>query len=109
MLPKVTLQITPGDEPLLGRVPTHDESGKALSDLILLVPGFRDRSLAEINHALQEVYKVLEGYSGDVIFAEFNIKRNLLWVTVRPVRGIRVAIANAVRAKLPEAKLISHM
>lgn len=108
-LPKVTLQINAANEPLLDRVPTRDEHGKPLGDLMVLVPGLRDKSQVQINRTIQQIHAVLEGFSGTVVFAEFNLMRNTLWISVRPIRGIRVKIANALREIVPEAKLVSHL
>jgi len=107
-LPRVSLLLNPADEPLLGRVPTHDETGRALSDLMLILPGFRDRPRVDVNRAIQDIHEILDGFAANVVFAEFNVSRNLLWITVRPVRGIRVSIAQAIRNKVPEARLVSH-
>jgi hypothetical protein len=44
-----------------------------------------------------------------VVFAEFNLKLNLLWVSIRPVHGIRFEIAGAIQQHVPEARLVSHL
>jgi hypothetical protein len=108
-LPRTVLQINAANEPLLNHVPTHDEWGKPLDDLILLVPGLRDKSSIQINRTIQDIYAVLEMFSDTVVFAEFNVMRNMLWISVRPMRGKRVAIATALRERVPEAKLVSHL
>jgi hypothetical protein len=41
-------------------------------------------------------------------FAEFNIKLNLLWVTIRPIPRIRYEIVGAIQEYVPDAKLVSH-
>ncbi|MDA0823732.1 MAG: hypothetical protein O3C28_15135 [Proteobacteria bacterium] len=107
-LPKVTLRISAADEPLLNRVPTRDEHGKALSDLMVLVPGLREKPNFQLNQTIQDVHNVLERFATDVVFAEIIITRNMLWVSVRPTPGIRVAIASALRERVPEAKLVAH-
>jgi len=108
-LPKISVQFEPAAEPLLNRVPTRDEFGKPLSDLMILLPGLRDKPRIQISLAIQEIHEVLAGFPDAVVFAEFNVKTNLLWVSVRPLRGIRAAIAGAIRNKVPEAKLVSHL
>ncbi len=108
-LPKVSLQISAANEPLLGRVPTQDEHGKPLGDLMVLMPGLRDKSRIEINRTIQDIHDVLGRFSTTVVFAELLISRNLLWVSVRPTPGIRVAVAASLRDKIPEAKLVSHL
>ena len=108
-LPKVSLQINAADEPLLNRVPTRDEHGKPLGDLMVLLPGLRDKSRHQITRTVQDIRDVLDAFSSNVVFAELVITRNILWISVRPLRGIRVTVANALREKIPEAKLVSHL
>jgi hypothetical protein len=48
-------------------------------------------------------------FSDTIVFAEFNVMRNMLWTSVRPMRGKRVAIATALRERVPKAKLVSHL
>ena len=44
-----------------------------------------------------------------MVFAEFNLKLNLLWVSIRSIQGIRLEIATAIQEQVPEAKLVSHV
>lgn len=76
---------------------------------MVLMPGLRDKSRIQINHTVQDIHDVLDGFSNAVVFAELVITRNILWISVRPLRGIRVAVTNALREKIPEAKLVSHL
>jgi len=62
-----------------------------------------------IDNAIQDVHIVLTHFSKVVVFAEFNLKLNLLWVSIRPVQGIRFEIATAIQEQVPEAKLVSHI
>ena len=43
------------------------------------------------------------------MFAEFNLTLNLLWVSIRPIHGIRFEIAGAIQQQVPDAKLVSHI
>jgi hypothetical protein len=43
------------------------------------------------------------------VFAEFNVRLNLLWVSTRSIHGIRLEIAGAIQEQVPEAKLVSHI
>jgi hypothetical protein len=107
--PKTSLRFESATEPMLNRVPVRDEFGKPLSDLMMLLPGLRDRPQLHIKRTIQIIHDVLEGFSETVVFAEFNTKSNMLWVSMRPVRGARVSIASAIRERVPEAKLVSHL
>jgi hypothetical protein len=44
-----------------------------------------------------------------VVFAEFNVRLNLLWVSIRPITGIRFDITGAIQEQVPEARLVSHI
>ena len=76
---------------------------------MMLLPGLRDKPQFHINRTIQNIHDVLAGFSETVVFAEFNVKSNMLWVSVRPARGVRASIASAIRARVPEAKLVSHL
>ena len=96
-------------EPLLDRVPKVDEHGKPLGDLLMILPGLGRRSSTEIARVSQALHGALAQFGDAVVFAELNLDRNQLWVSVRPLTGIRAAVATAVRAELPDAKLIAHL
>ncbi len=96
-------------EPLRKRVPTVDEHGRALSDFMVLIPGLRDRSQAFIQSIMGELQVTLGRFSEHVVFAELNLKLNLLWVSVKPRLNVAAEIAGAVQEILPEAKLVSHV
>jgi hypothetical protein len=52
---------------------------------------------------------VFADYQHVVVFAELNLKLSLLWVSVKPVPGVRFQISEALRALIPEARLVSHI
>lgn len=108
-LPKLTVAFDTSAEPLRKRVPSHDEHGKPLSDFMMLIPGLRDKPKHLVDAAIQDVHIALTHFSHAVVFAEFNLKLNLLWVSIRPIQGIRFEIASAIQRHVPEAKLISHI
>jgi hypothetical protein len=108
-LPKIAIQFDSTAEPLRKRAPSHDEHGKPLSDFMMLVPGLRDKPKHLIEAAIQDIHIALAHFSEVVVFAEFNLKLNLLWVSIRPVHGIRFEIAGAIQQQVPEARLVSHL
>lgn len=108
-LPRIAIQFEKSAEPLRKRAPSHDEHGRALSDFMMLVPGLRDKPKHLIEAAIQDIHVALAHFSDVVVFAEFNMKLNLLWVSIRPVHGIRFEIAGAIQRLVPEAKLVSHV
>ena len=52
---------------------------------------------------------MLTHFSHVVMFAEFNLKLNLLWVSIRSIQGLRLEIASAIQEQVPGAKLVSHI
>ncbi len=107
--PRITLSLLDASEPLRKRAPTVDENGNALSDFMVIFPGLRNRSQLQIQQTMQEIQKVLGYYSQSVVFAELNLRLNLLWVSTRRVDGLRFEIAGSLRERIPSAKLVSHV
>ena len=108
-LPKLTVQFEDSSEPLRKRAPSHDENGKALCDFMMLIPGLKEKPKHLIDTTIQDVHIILTRFNHVVVFAEFNLKLNLLWVSIKPVNGIRLEIASAIQELVPEAKLVSHI
>ena len=109
MLPKISVAFEDAAEPLRKRAPVNDENGRPLSDFMILFPGLRDKPKHFIDGAVRNMATVLAGFSDVVVFAEFNVRLNLLWVSIRPVGGVRYEIASAIQQHIPEARLVSHI
>ncbi|MEN8129368.1 MAG: hypothetical protein ABFS45_04075 [Pseudomonadota bacterium] len=95
-------------EPLWKRAPTRDEQGRPLSDFMMIVPKLGTRPPHYIQKALNEIEQVLTAYRQVVIFADMNLKLNTLWITVKPVPGICLELAAAVKVRVPETLLVAH-
>ena len=108
-LPKLSVQFEASSEPLRKRAPSRDEDGRALSDFMMLIPGLREKPKHLIESTIQDMHLALSRFNHVVVFAEFNLKLNLLWVSLKPVNGIRLEIAGAIQELVPEAKLVSHI
>lgn len=93
------------NEPLHERVPTHDENGKPVSDFMMLIPGLKKASNLRMNRVVGGLHVVLEQYK-EVIFADLNVSRSILWVSVRAVPGIIPEIAAAIQVRIPEALIV---
>jgi len=104
-----TLVIKDASEPLRKRAPTVDEHGKPLADFMVIIPGLREKPQPHIQKTIGELQQVLARFSSTVVFAEFNVALNLLWVSTRPVNGMRDEIATAIRSSIPAARLVSHI
>ena len=96
-------------EPLGKRAPVIDDNGNALSDFMMIFPRLREQPERHIRETIDLVHAVLASYHHAVVFAEFNLRLNLLWVSIRPITGIRFEIAAAVQEKVPLARLVSHI
>ena len=108
-LPRIAVEFDISAEPLRKRAPLHDEHGRPLSDFMILIPGLREKPRHMIDATIQDVHIALTHFSHAVVFAEFNLRLNLLWVSIRPIQGIRFEIASAIQRHVPEAKLVSHI
>lgn len=109
-LPKVSLlPLLDASEPLRKRAPAVDECGKALSDFMMIIPGLRDKPRHLLQEAMEDIHAALACYEEAVVFAELNLKLNLLWVSIRPLQGVRLEIAAAVQNRIPDARLVSHI
>lgn len=108
-LPKMSIRFEDATEPLRLRVPTHDENGRPLSDFMVLIPGLRDKPRHLIDATIQDVHLILTHFRYAVVFAEFNVRLNLLWVSIKPIQGIRFDITGAIQEQVPEARLVSHI
>ncbi len=96
-------------EPLRKRVPERDADGGPLADVMVLLPGLRELPAHLLQKAIAQIQAVCGCYAHVVAFAELNVRLNLLFVSVKPVTGIRNEIFDALRCILPQARLVSHI
>ncbi len=93
--------------PLWQLAPTRDSAGQRLTDFMMLIPRLRNRPPAEIERTSHDIQAVLALHR-DVVFADLNLKLNLLWVSLRPGPGAISELAAAIRVRVPEAVLVAH-
>ncbi len=108
-------QSLPGDpgqwghgEPLWKLVPRRDADGHLCTDFIMLAPGLGKRPSHEIEGVVRVVQGVLSRFDEWVVFADFNLKINVLWVSLKYRPGIMAELVAALRAKAPVLKLVAH-
>lgn len=94
--------------PLWRRVPTRDEHGQLLSDFMMIIPGLRTRPPHLIDRVVAAIEEVLLHYRRVVVFADLNLRLNVLWVSVRPRPGICLELPAAIALRVPEARLVAH-
>lgn len=105
-LPRIGLQMQPG-VPLWKLAPTRDASGKHLCDFMVLIPRLKTQQPAYVSEAQNWIAGVLRRYE-EVVFANMNLKLNLLWVSHRYRAGLMLEIVSVIHMRLPEAVLVAH-
>ncbi len=93
--------------PLWKLAPTRDESGKLLCDFMVLIPRLKMQQPAYIGRAQSWIAGVLNRHQ-EVVFANMDLKLNLLWVSHRYRAGLMLEIVSAIRQQFPEAVLVAH-
>jgi hypothetical protein len=93
--------------PLWKLAPTRDESGKLLCDFMVLIPRLKLRPPRYIGDAQNWIAGVLNRHQ-EVVFANMDLKLNLLWVSHRYRAGLVLEIVSAIRLQVPEAVLVAH-
>jgi hypothetical protein len=87
-------------------VPTRDADGQLLGDFMILIPGLRQSPPEQQRALLARLDEVLRSHS-EVVFADCNLRLNLLWISVSARPHAWRVVADAVRTALPQARLIS--
>lgn len=98
--------LLPG-QPLWQRVPTRDENGRALNDFIMLIPKIGRWPEAKRLQAMNRLRSVVCDCQERVVFADLNLKLNLLWISMRPDPEGCSLVVEAIKAAVPEAKLVA--
>jgi hypothetical protein len=101
-----TLSCDP-NTPLWQRAPTKDEDGTLLSDFMMIIPKLKKCSSEYRRRVLDVLIEVLQRYEDVVVFADLNLKINVLWVSLRPVNGMCLEISAAIKVAVPEALLVA--
>ncbi len=102
----INSEVQPG-LPLWQVAPTHDSAGQRLTDFMMLIPRLRSRPPHEIERTSRGIQAILALHQ-DVVFADLNLKLNLLWVSLRPRQGAISELVAAIRLSVPEAVLVAH-
>jgi len=108
MIAMVEPQRCEAGQPMWQRVPTKDEQGRPLNDFMMLIPKLCHWSAARRLMALQALQQVFSEFDQVVVFADLNLKLNLLWVSMRPQPGGCIGLAAAIQQRVPEAVLVAN-
>ena len=101
------LSLSPA-EPLWQRVPTRDDEGRLLGDFMMLIPRLNSFSNTKMQEVICKLDKLLGLYHEYVVFADLNLKLNVLWVSHRQRSGLGLELAAAIHLCIPEAKLVAQ-
>ena len=71
-------------------------------------PKAQKSQLRASQKTLNALNLVLNRYQDTVVFADLNLKMNLLWISIKPIKGIFAEIPAAIIEQIPEAKPISE-
>ncbi|UCE90015.1 MAG: hypothetical protein JSW10_04105 [Pseudomonadota bacterium] len=95
-------------EPLWQRVPTRDDNGDLLTDFMMLIPRLGSKPQSVLDETIHKLQQVLALYENIVVFADLNLKLNVLWVSTKSVPGICLELPAAIKMKIPEALLVAQ-
>ena len=91
--------------PLWQVVPTKGADGRSLADFMMLIPQLNKRHPLIIDTTLINLQRALEPFP-DVVFANFNLKINVLWVSLNCRDRLIFEIVDSIQSLVPEAKLV---
>ena len=94
--------------PLYKRAPREDENGNPLSDFMMIIPKLKTRPEHLIRETINKIERVLQRHSNEVVFADLNLKLNVLCVVVRPEPGICGELPTEINNEVPEALLVAQ-
>jgi hypothetical protein len=94
--------------PLWQRAPSQHTDGTPLADLMMLIPGLKYYSELHFTHVQALLDSVVKEFGDKVVFADINLKLNVVWVTVLPEPGLCREVALAIRDRIPEAVMVGN-
>lgn len=74
----------------------------------MLIPRLGRRPAEQVQNTLREISAVLDLYRHAVVYADMNLRINVLWVTVWPIPGICLELPAALKTRIPEALLVGQ-
>ena len=106
-LPRISIDMHES-KPLWQRVPTRTSAGEFVSDFMMLIQQFNRQTALTQQEIVNNLYSVLRQYSEVILFADLNVKLNVLWVSHLPRPGLGLEVAARIHDCVPQAKLVSH-
>jgi len=105
---KLSINLVPA-EPLWKSVPTRDENGGPVSDILMIIPKLKTRPEHHIKETLADIEFALKQFSDEILFANVDMKLNTLWVSFKAVPGVYSNIISTLKVNIPEAVLVGDM
>ena len=102
---RLAMDLSPA-EPLWKLVPTHDEDGGPVSDLLMIIPKLKTRPEPYIKDTLANIEFSLIQFNDEILFANLDMKLNTLWISFKAVPGIYGKIVSTLRINVPNAVLV---
>ena len=102
--PSAIVAMEPGT-PLWQVVPTKGADGRSLADFMMLIPQLNKRHQFIIDTTMLNLQRALEPFP-DVVFANFNLKINVLWVSLNCRDGLIFEMVDSIQTLVPDAKLV---
>ena len=91
--------------PLWQVVPTRGADGRSLADFMILIPRLNKCPQHIIDITLLNLQKALEPCP-DIVFVNFNLKINVLWVSLNCRHGLILELVDLIQRRVPQAKLV---
>ena len=104
-LPSAEAAMEPGT-PLWQIVPTRGADGRSLADFMMLIPRLNKCPREIIDITLRNLQQALEPCP-DVVFVNFNLKINVLWVSVNSKPGVILEMVTSIQRLVPQAMLVA--
>lgn len=94
--------------PLWQRVPKRAPDGRPYNDFMMFAPRLNQRPAHELESIVALLHGVLADYGDRVVFADLNLKINVLWISLENRPGLMAELVAALRSKIPEFHLVAH-
>ena len=75
---------------------------------MMIIPKLRQQQAHYIEETIQKIQHALDAYKKVVVFADLNLKLNVLWVSVKPRPGICLELPAVIQSLVPEARLVGE-
>ena len=98
-------RLTPA-EPLWRLAPTRSDDGRSLADFVMWIPGLAGRPAVCRERVATVIREVCESYGDRVAFADVNYAISVVWVSVAAEPGLGGQVAQAIRQRVPDARLV---